>query len=118
MKGRMLTLSVAVLIGAAAIGSATAESVFETSGRITYLTFFGNGGPRSGETIVGSIDASGRDCGYQDRFTARIGYPLTDATLKSYVRMHAALLRSYVRQRAIIIQYRCTSNLPEVEGIR
>jgi hypothetical protein len=110
----------AVLVLGTAIPSfkAEAQGAFETSGRVTQLTFRGSGGPRSGETIVGSVDAPGRGCGYQDQFTARIGYPATDATLKSYVRMHTALLRSYVRQRPITIQYRCTTGLPEVVGVR
>jgi hypothetical protein len=115
---RSVSILAVALIGTPIIScSARAQAMFQTSGKITYLTFFGSGGPRSGETIVGSADAPGRACGYQDRFTGRIGYPATDASLKTYVRMHKALMRSYVRQRPISIRYRCTANLPEIVDV-
>ena len=45
----------AALIAAMTVHSpASAQGVFQTVGTIMYLTYFGRGGPQSGETIVGS----------------------------------------------------------------
>jgi hypothetical protein len=86
---------------------------------VTYITYFGSGGPRSGESIIGSQDAPGPDCGGQlFGFTVRVGYPATDASLSAYVRMHTILLRAYVHQRPIQFRYVCSPNLPELVGVQ
>jgi hypothetical protein len=90
-----------------------------TQGRVTYITYFGSGGPRSGETIIGSQDAPGRDCGGQlFDFVVRVGYPTTDTSLSAYVRMHTILLRAYVHQRPIQFHYMCGQNLPELVRVQ
>ena len=99
-------------------GSASAQGFFETQGRVTYITYFGSGGPRSGETIVASQDAPGRGCGFPFGFVARIGYPASDTSLAAYVHMHTILLRAYVHQRPIKLRYVCGANLAELVGVQ
>jgi hypothetical protein len=62
---------------------------------------------------VASNDAPIGGCGFQPRFTARIGYPATDVDLRHYLRMNAALLNAYVRRKPVVIEYQCSINLPE-----
>src|SRR5450631_239464 len=110
----VLTTLISILV---VINSARAQHIFKTTGVISYLTLYGNGGPRSGETIVESANAAAGKCGYQFQFTGRVGYPLTDSTLGAYVRMNAVLLNSYVRQMPVIILYFYGPNLPEIVGV-
>jgi hypothetical protein len=88
------------ILAMATAHSASAQTIYETQGRVSYLAYFGNGGPRSGETIIASNDAPGRGCGSQDRFTARIGYPATDTPpLKATcVSMRSCLMRMCIRR--------------------
>jgi hypothetical protein len=65
------------------------------------------------EAIVASNDAPIGGCGFQPRFTARIGYSATDVDLRHYLRMNAALLNAYVRRKSVVIEYQC-SIMPEI----
>ena len=101
------------------VTTASADEIFTTSGRISYLTFFGSSGPGSGETIIGADGASAAECLQLGRFTGRIGYPASDATLEEYLAMHAALQRAYVYRKVVTIRYRCVPlSLPEVVGVK